>query len=137
MKKSDLKNFMIVRTGDTDYMSLLMELNDGDWMIIRSPSEEEWDLYDEAPIGLMGNEFNDELIYINDPALSIIEVYDSIPLTCPFDLIVEELYDEYKPKLLWKREPSKLSKSKLEGFATKEEFMSYVSSLVPPYFIVE
>lgn len=82
-------------------------------------------------------EFNDDLININDPIASIIGVYNSIPLQLPFVLNVEDLYDKYKPELVWEREPSVISKSKLESFSSNEDVMAYINGIVPPYRIVE
>lgn len=137
MKKSDMKNHMIVYNGYGD-MLLLLEDNhiDNDWFVVGTPIEEELD-EDMSAVFYKEREFNDDLININDPIASIIGVYNSIPLQLPFVLNVEDLYDKYKPELVWEREPSVISKSKLEGFSSNEDVMAYINGIVPPYRIVE
>lgn len=137
MKKSDMKNNMIVYNGYGD-MLLLLEDNhiDNDWFVVGTPIEEE--LYEDmSAVFYKEREFNDDLININDPIASIISVYNSIPLQLPFVLNVEDLYDKYKPELVWEREPSVISKSKLESFSSNEDVMAYINGIVPPYRIVE
>lgn len=137
MKKSDMKNHMIVYNGYGD-MLLLLEDNhiDNDWFVVGTPIEEELD-EDMSAVFYKEREFNDDLININDPIASIIGVYNSIPLQLPFVLNVEDLYDKYKPELVWEREPSVVSKSKLEIFSSNEDAMAYINGIVPPYRIVE
>ena len=137
MKKSDMKKYMIVCNGYGD-MLLLLEDNhiDNDWFVVGTPIEEE--LYEDmSAVFYKEREFNDDLININDPIASIISVYNSIPLQLPFVLNVEDLYDKYKPELVWEREPSVVSKSKLESFSSNEDVMAYINGIVPPYRIVE
>lgn len=43
----------------------------------------------------------------------------------------------HKPELVWEREPSVISKSKLESFSSNEDVMAYINGIVPPYRIVE
>lgn len=137
MKKSDMKNYMIVYNGYGD-MLLLLEDNhiDNDWFVVSTPIEEELD-EDMSAVFYKEREFNDDLINISDPIASIIGVYNSIPLQLPFVLNVEDLYDKYKPELVWEREPSVVSKSKLESFSSNEDVMAYINGIVPPYRIVE
>lgn len=137
MKKSDMKNYMIVYNGYGD-MLLLLEDNhiDNDWFVVGTPIEEELD-EDMSAVFYKEREFNDDLINISDPIASIIGVYNSIPLQLPFVLNVEDLYDKYKPELVWEREPSVVSKSKLESFSSNEDVMAYINGIVPPYRIVE
>lgn len=137
MKKSDMKSYMIVINGYGD-MVLLLESKgiDNDWFVVGTPTEEELD-EDISAVFYKEREFNDDLININDPIASITDVYDSIPLQFPFVLNVEDLYDKYKPELVWEREPSVISKSKLESFSSNKDVMTYISSIVPPYRIVE
>lgn len=137
MKKSDMKNHMIVYNGYGD-MLLLLEDNhiDNDWFVVGTPIEEELD-EDMSAVFYKEQEFNDDLINIEDPIASIVGVYNSIPLQFPFVLNVEDLYDKYKPELVWEREPSVVSKSKLESFSSNEDAMAYVNGIVPPYRIVE
>lgn len=137
MKKSDMKNNMIVYNGYGD-MLLLLEDNhiDNDWFVVGTPIEEE--LYEDmSAVFYKEREFNDDLININGPIASIISVYSSIQLQPPFILNVEDLYDKYKPELVWERDPSVVSKSKLESFSSNEDAMAYINGIVPPYRIVE
>lgn len=137
MKKSDMKSYMIVINGYGDMLLLLEGKDiDNDWFVVGAPTEEELD-EDISAVFYKEREFNDDLININDPIASITDVYDSIPLQFPFVLNVEDLYDKYKPELVWEREPSVISKSKLESFSSNKDVMTYISSIVPPYRIVE
>lgn len=137
MKKSDMKSYMIVINGYGDMLLLLKGKDiDNDWFVVGTPTEEELD-EDISAVFYKEREFNDDLININDPIASITDVYDSIPLQFPFVLNVEDLYDKYKPELVWEREPSVISKSKLESFSSNKDVMTYISSIVPPYRIVE
>nr|DAF70842.1 MAG TPA: hypothetical protein [Caudoviricetes sp.] len=137
MKKSDMKSYMIVINGYGDMLLLLEGKDiDNDWFVVGTPTEEELD-EDISAVFYKEREFNDDLININDPIASITDVYDSIPLQFPFVLNVEDLYDKYKPELVWEREPSVISKSKLESFSSNKDVMTYISSIVPPYRIVE
>lgn len=137
MKKSDMKSYMIVINGYGDMLLLLEGKDiDNDWFVVGTPTEEELD-EDISAVFYKEREFNDDLININDPIASITDVYDSIPLQFPFVLNVEDLYDKYKPELVWEREPSVISKSKLESLSSNKDVMTYISSIVPPYRIVE
>lgn len=137
MKKSDMKSYMIVINGYGDMLLLLEGKDiDNDLFVVGTPTEEELD-EDISAVFYKEREFNDDLININDPIASITDVYDSIPLQFPFVLNVEDLYDKYKPELVWEREPSVISKSKLESFSSNKDVMTYISSIVPPYRIVE
>lgn len=137
MKKSDMKSYMIVINGYGNMLLLLESKGiDNDWFVVGTPTEEELD-EDISAVFYKEREFNDDLININDPIASITDVYDSIPLQFPFVLNVEDLYDKYKPELVWEREPSVISKSKLESFSSNKDVMTYISSIVPPYRIVE
>lgn len=137
MKKSDMKSCMIVVNGYGDMLLLLEDKDiDNDWFVVGTPTEEELD-EDISAVFYKEREFNDDLININDPIASIISAYNSIPLQCPFVLNVEDLYDKYKPELVWEREPSVISKSKLESFSSNKDVMAYINSIVPPYRIVE
>lgn len=137
MKKSDMKNYMIVYNGYGDMLLLLKDNHiDNDWFVVGTPIEEELD-EDMSAVFYKEREFNDDLININDPIASIVGVYNSVPLKLPFVLNVEDLYDKYKPELVWEREPSVVSKSKLESFSSNEDVMAYINGIVPPYRIVE
>lgn len=144
MKKTDLKNFMIVCNG-LEEMFIVFKGNTDEWVIVRDLDESEQEEYYEefgedaepALSSYESEEFDDNLVYRGKSPFSITEVYDTLPIEPPFDLLVKELYEKYKPKLLWKREPSPLSISKLQSFKTKEEMKSYIDSIVPPYLTVE
>lgn len=142
MFKNDLRNFMMVRDG-LDKLFLVMindETHKG--IMARNYNEEEEanatdeELEEMLPMYEM-DEFDDNLVNIEKPIWSIVEVYDVLPIEFPFELIVEELFDKYKPKLLWKRKASPLSLGRMKSFETVEEQRAYVESIVPPYIIVE
>lgn len=145
MKKSDLKNCMIVRNGYGELFLLLKNKCDNNyWVIVSSSIDEEygscWYDEDDSPIEFEADDFDDYLVNIEDPISSIIEVYEPIPIKFPLVLGVDslyDLYDKYKPELVWEREPSIVSKSKLESFSSNKEAMEYIDSIVPPYLIVE
>lgn len=140
MKKADLKKFMIVRNGYGN-LFILLSYNNNEWAIGRGLTDEEYEsgLYDDCyvPIGYEHYEFNDDLVHVEDPIASITKIYDSIPVKFPFELDVESLYDKYKPKLLWEREPTPVSLDKLNGFQSNKEVLEYIGTIVPPYIIVE
>lgn len=141
MNKNNLKNFMMVRDG-LDNLFLVM-INDkvNKRVMVRNYNEEEEanatdkELEEMLPMYEF-DEFDDNLINIEKPVWSIVEVYNSLPIKMPFELNVEEMFNHYKPKLLWKREASPLSMSELKSFKTKKEQRNYVESIVPPYIIV-
>lgn len=139
MKKMDLKNFMVVCNG-VEEMFLVIKGEDDEWILLRDLNESEQDKNNCGEVGAMAFEsidFNDDLVCVHDKPSSIIEVYDSLPVELPFNLAVKELFEKYKPQLLWKREPSVLSMSKIRSFKKSEEKLKYINSFVPPYFVVE
>lgn len=138
MKKYDLKNFMIVRSGIDDELYLLFKSEKGG-VIVRPPTDDEYDKYKECDeetendvVWYDLDDFNDDLVYTEFVPCSIVEVYDSIPEQNNFILDVEELFNKFNPKLLWKRKPSNLSISRLEN-----EGIEYLNSVIPPYFTVK
>ena len=135
MKKEDLKNLMIVINGLEEMFIILGRKND--FALIKEIKENK-EGNDEI-YGFESYQFNEDLICIEDIPSSIIEVYDCLPIKSlfEFNLNVEKLFNKYEPKLLWKREPSPLSKSKLESFSNNEDAMKYINSIVPPYIIVD
>ena len=133
MKKKDLKNLMIVING-LEEMFIILGRKDN-FAIVKEIKEGN-DGNDEI-YGFESDQFNEDLVCVDDIHSSIIEVYDCLPIKPPFELNVEKLFNTYEPKLLWKRESSPLSKSKLESFNNNEDVMKYVNSIVPPYIIVE
>lgn len=141
MKKKDLKNFMIVNNGlEEMFLVFKSEEYNDEWIIIRDLDESEQDLCNCEEEGLRAFEsidFDDNLVCTYNKPASIVEVYDSLPIEAPFTMAVKELFNEYKPELLWKRKPTNLSASKLYHFETDKEKFEYLNSLVPPYFITE
>ena len=135
MKKEDLKNLMIVINGLEEMFLILGDKNN--FVMIKEIKEDK-EGNDEI-YGFEADQFNEDLICIEDIPSSIIEIYDCLPIKSPFEfyLNVEKLFNKYEPKLLWKRDPSPLSKSKLESFNNNENAMKYVNSIVQPYIIVE
>lgn len=142
MKSADLKNFMIVVTG-LDEMFLVIKgtkYKSDEWIIIRDLDDTEQDLCNVEEEGMRmfkSDDFNDDLVCTYNKPASIVKIYDSLPIEVPFDVDIKGLFNEHKPKLLWKREPSILSVSKLYSFKTDEEKWKYVTSLVPPYYTVD
>lgn len=126
MKKKDLRNFMIVRNG-LENLFIVFKGKTDEWIMVRDAEEsiESFESFD----------FDDNLVYKDKP-LSIIEIYEAVPIEVPFDLCIQKIYEQYKPKLLWKREASPVSKKKLENIP-KNKLMDYFSNIVPPYLITE
>jgi len=121
MKKSELKKYMIVETG-YDNKKYLVVCNT---------------LIDD---NLKGYDldfcFDDDLINKKFKPESISKVYEPVPLHLPFHLDIEKIFEEYKPKLLWERKPTKVSK-KLLSSMNEEQGMEYLNGLVFPILIVE
>ena len=142
MNKNDLRNFMIVRNGLDELFLVAANDETHKGLCFRDYNEEEqiemgeeWDGESIPCFDL--DELDDNLVYIDKPPMSIVEVYDVLPIEPPFNLEVEKLFNEYKPKLLWEREPSPLSKSKMCACKTEEDLRSCIGTIVPPYIIVE
>lgn len=139
MKKRDLKNLMVVCNG-IEEMFVVIKGEADEWILLRDLDESEQDKNNCEEDGLRAFEsidFNDDLVCVCDKPLSIIQVYDSLSIELPFELSVKELFEKHKPKLLWEREPSILSMSKIRSFNTNEAKLEYINSFVPPYFLVE
>jgi len=143
MNKNDLRNFMIIRNGLDELYLVTVNDETHKGLCIRDWSQEEWDemIEEEGNEDILPSfdldELDDNLVYTDEVPMSIVEVYDVLPIEPPFNLEVEKLFNEYKPKLLWKRKPSILSKSVLSSFNTNKEVIAYFSNIVPPYIIVE
>lgn len=142
MKSTDLKNFMIVVTG-LDEMFLVIKgekYKSNEWIIIRDLDDTEQDLCNVEEEGMRmfeSDDFDNDLVCKDSKPASIVEVYDSLPIKVPFNVDVKRLFNEHKPRLLWKREPSPLSKSKMCACKTEEDLKDYIDTIVPPYIIVK
>lgn len=139
MKKSDLKQFMLVQTGYNSDFYIVLEDKNEDFFLFRTPTEKELEEDENAdPDVFLSCEFDDNLVCIEYKEHSIVSVYDSIPVDFPLKIYsVEDLYNKYKPTLLWKRECSPISISKIKSFKDDEDRMNYINSIVPPYIAVE
>lgn len=126
MKKSDIKNYMIVETGYDDCKYLVIK-----GCIVR--------LDDNGDLeGFLLKEFDEDLIHIECKPFSIHKIYGSVQQTLEseFKLDVEEIFNKHKPKLLWKREPTPVSQKYLESLQ-ESEVEEYVMNLVYPCIKVE
>lgn len=98
MTKSDIKEYMIVEIG-----------RDSEKMIVLSGT-----LVDDELNGFSLDEFDENLINISSKTDSISKVYAAVDLKFPFELNIKQIFDEQKPKLLWKRNPTPISKRALK-----------------------
>ena len=142
MKSKDLKNFMVVVNGLGEMFLVIKgeEWHSDEWMIIRDLDEDELELCNVVEEGMRmfeSEEFDGDLVCTDNKPMSITEVYECLPIEVPFNVDIKGLFNEHKPKLLWKRKPSNLSVSKLYSFKTDEERLEYINSIVPPYYTVE
>ena len=141
MNKNDLRNFMIVRDGLDMLFLVIMNDETHKGLVTRNYTEDEQndmteeELNETLPLYEL-DEFDNNFVHIEKPVWSIVEVYDCLPIEPPFNLDVEELFNKYQTKLLWKRDASPLSLSKLKSFGTEEEQKNYIESIVPPYIVV-
>lgn len=137
MKNFELDNFMIVRDGFKN-LYIVLKGETHQWMIVRDLNELEQKECDDDCLGCFEwSDFNEDLVHKENLTFSITEVYESLSIKPPFDLCVNDLFEEYKPKLLWKREPSLISHSVLRTFKTAEDMSNYLDNFVPPYIIVD
>lgn len=120
MKKSELKDWMIVETG-----------YDNEKMIIFKNT-----IVDDEINGYTFDDFDDDLINVNFKPNSISRVYEPVQLSCPFELDIEKIFEEHNPKLLWERERVKVSKELLCNMS-QEQTMEYINGLVFPIQIIE
>lgn len=121
MKKSDIKDYMIVETGfdDKKYLVIKGKLVDD--------KLEGFSLYDD---------FDDQLINSENKPYSISKVYKPVKLNLPFEMNVEKIFKDQNPKCVWERKPTPLSKAVLSRMK-KSEVQDYIMGLVYPCVIVE
>lgn len=121
MKKSDIRDYMIVETGfdDKKYLVIKGKLVDDNL--------EGFSLYDD---------FNDDLINDENKPYSISRVYEPVKLNLPFELDIEKIVKSQNPKVIWERKPTQLSKAVLSRMK-KSEVQDYIMGLVYPCVIVE
>jgi hypothetical protein len=120
MKKSDIKDYMIVETG----------FEDGRYIVMGNS------IVDDELKGFSLDDFDENLIYKKEKPYSISKVYESVKLDFPFELNIEKIFKEQSPKLLWKRKPTPISK-KVLGRMNKAQMQKYLSNIVYPCIIVE
>lgn len=120
MKKSDIKNFMIVETGYENKKLIIMAGK----------------VVDDELNGYSLDDFDDDLVNKKHKPESISKVYAPVKLNFPFELNIEKIFEKQKPKLLWKREPTKVSKKLLCSMDEKQG-KKYFSGLIFPIVITE
>lgn len=120
MKKSDIKDYMIVETG----------YEDGRYIVMGNS------IVDDELMGFSLDDFDEDLIHKKEKPYSISKVYEAVKITFPFELNVEDIFKKYHPKLLWKREATPISKKVLERMS-KKQMQKYLSEIVYPCVIVE
>ena len=120
LKKSDLKDFMIVETG-----------YDNEKLIIMAGK-----VVDDELNGYSLDDFTDELVNKIHKPESISKIYKPVSLSYPFELNIEKIFEKQKPQLLWKREPTCLSK-KLLSKMNKKQMENYLQGIIYPCVIVD
>ncbi len=121
MKKNDIKDYMIVETG----------YDDKKYLVIKGK------LIDDNLEGFsLEDDFNDDLINDENKPYSISRVYESVKLNLPFEMNIKKIFEDQKPKCVWERKPTPLSKKALSRMK-KSEVQKYIMSLVYPCVIVE
>lgn len=121
MKKSDIRDYMIVETG----------FDDKKYLVIRGK------LIDDNLEGYsLDDDFNDYLINNENKPYSISKVYEPVKLEVPFEIDIEKIVKSQNPKVIWERKPTPLSKAALSRMK-KSEVQKYVMNLVYPCVIVE
>lgn len=120
MQKSDIRDFMIVETGFESKKYIVMAGH----------------IVDDELCGYSLDDFNDDLTHKTHKPESISAVYAPVDIEFPFELDIEKIFSEQNPRLLWKREPTKLSK-KLISKMNEKQGKKYLDNLVFPVVIVE
>lgn len=120
MKKNEIRDYMIVETGFENRKFLVLSGK----------------LVDNELKGYSLDDFDDDLIHKTHKPESISKVYEPVKLEFPFEVDTEEIFSEQKPKVLWKREPTKLSRKLLSKMDEKQG-EKYIDKLVFPIVIVE
>lgn len=120
LKKSDLKGWMIIETGYDNEKYLLLAGH-----LISSKME-----------GYVLDDFTEDLVHKTFKPVSISKVYEPVKLNIPFELNIEKIFSEQKPKIVWERKPTKLSK-KLLSEMDKKQMEKYMEEIIYPVIIVE
>jgi hypothetical protein len=120
MKKSEIRDYMIVETGYEDGRYLVMGKS----------------IVDDEMKGFSLDDFDENLVHKKEKPYSISKVYEAVKITFPFELNVEDIFTKQTPKLLWKREPMPVSKRVLERM-DKKQMQKYLSNIVYPCVIVD
>ena len=120
LKKSDLKDFMIVETG-----------YDNEKLIIMAGK-----VVDDELNGYSLDDFTDELVNKIHKPESISKVYESVSLSYPFELNIEKIFEEQKPQIIWERKPTKVSKQLLNDMSKKQR-EKYIQGIIYPCVIVD
>lgn len=121
MKKSDIRDYMIVETG----------FDDKKYLVIKGK------LIDDNLEGFsLETDFNENLVNDKNKPYSISKVYEPVKLDLPFELDIEKIVKNQNPKVIWERKPTPLSKAVLSRMK-KSEAQKYVMNLVYPCVIVK
>ena len=120
MKKSDIKDYMIVETGFDNCRYLVMRKS----------------IVDAELKGFSLDDFDENLVHKKEKPYSISKVYEAVKLTFPFELNVEDIFTKQNPRLLWKRDATPVSKRILSNM-NKKQMQEYFSKIVYPCIIVE
>lgn len=120
MKKSDLKDFMIVETG-----------YDNEKFIVMAGK-----VIDNELNGYSLDDFTDELVNKIHKPESISKVYEPVSLSYPFELNIEKIFSEQKPQIIWERKPTYLSK-KLLSKINKKQMENYLQGVTYPVMIID
>lgn len=118
MKKENIKDYMIVETG----------YDDKKYIVIKGK------LINDDMKGYSLDDFDDDLVHVERKAYSISAVYAPIKLKLPFELNVEELIKRHKPKIVWQRKPTVLSKTLLQSMNDKKR-RKYLMNITYPCVI--
>ena len=119
MKKSDIKDYMIVETGFDECRYLVMGKS----------------IVDDELKGFSIDDFDENLVHKKEKPYSISKVYEAVKITLPFELNVEDIFAKQNPKLLWKREASRPVTAVIMAiFATREHH--WAATLPAMYFLL-
>ena len=120
LKKSDLKDFMIVETGYENEKLIVMAGK----------------VVDDELNGYSLDDFTDELVNKIHKPESISKIYKPVSLSYPFELNIEKIFEKQKPQLLWEREPTKVSKKLLNNMS-KKQMENYLQVIIYPCVIID
>lgn len=121
MRKSEIRDYMIVETG----------FDDKKYLVIKGK------LVDDNLEGFsLDDDFDTNLVNDKNKPYSISKVYEPVKLDLPFDLNIERIVKSQNPKVIWERKPTPLSKAVLSSLK-KSEVQKYIMGLVYPCVIVE